>query len=202
DIKYPSVKTVKDYIDASSSTGSADLNAEVTRATSAENVLTTNLATEATNRIAGDATLTVSLTTETTRALNAEGVLTTDLATEVARATASEATKEDVANKSTDITADATSDIKYPSVKTVKNYVDASSSTGSADLNAEVTRATNAENVLTTNLATEATNRIAADAAIAVSLTTESTRALNAEGVLTTDLATEVSRATASEATK
>ncbi len=35
--------------------------------------------------------------------------------------------KENIANKSTDITADANSDIKFPSVKAVKSYVDASS---------------------------------------------------------------------------
>ena len=41
------------------------------------------------------------------------------------------ATKEDVANKSTDVTTDGSSDTKYPSVKSVKDYVDASS-TGSS----------------------------------------------------------------------
>ncbi|MFM1756668.1 MAG: hypothetical protein RL621_1641 [Bacteroidota bacterium] len=35
--------------------------------------------------------------------------------------------KENIANKSTDITADANSDIKFPSVKAVKSYVDANS---------------------------------------------------------------------------
>ena len=35
------------------------------------------------------------------------------------------ALKEDAANKSTDVTTDADSDIKYPSVKAVKTYVDA-----------------------------------------------------------------------------
>jgi len=35
------------------------------------------------------------------------------------------ALKEDAANKSTDVTTDATSDTKYPSVKAVKTYVDA-----------------------------------------------------------------------------
>jgi hypothetical protein len=35
--------------------------------------------------------------------------------------------KENIANKSTDISADANSDIKFPSVKAVKSYVDASS---------------------------------------------------------------------------
>src|SRR5258706_606989 len=95
--------------------------------------------------------------------------------------------------------ADAISDIKYPSVKTVKNYVDASSSTGSAGLNAEVTRATNAENVLTTNLATEEIGRASCRERVKISVVAVSLKKKNAEGVLTTDLTTETTRATSAE---
>ena len=109
DTKYPSVKSVKDYVDASSTGSSAALTAEVNRATNAENTFTTNLNTEVTDRTNADATITTNLNNEVTRATNAE------------------ATKEDVANKSTDVTTDGTSDTKYPSVKSVKDYVDASS---------------------------------------------------------------------------
>ena len=125
DTKYPSVKSVKDYVDASSTGSSTALANEVTRATNAENTLTTNLNTEVTDRTNGDATITTNLNNEVTRATNAEGTLTTDLSTEVTRATTAEATKEDVANKSTDVTTDGSSDTKYPSVKSVKDYVDA-----------------------------------------------------------------------------
>lgn len=38
--------------------------------------------------------------------------------------------KESVANKSTDIAADANSSIKYPTVKSIKDYIDSQSSTG------------------------------------------------------------------------
>ena len=82
--------------------------------------LATNLNTETTNRTNGDATITTNLNNEVTRATNAE------------------ATKEDVANKSTDVTTDGTSDTKYPSVKSVKDYVDASSTGNSTALTAEV----------------------------------------------------------------
>jgi hypothetical protein len=43
------------------------------------------------------------------------------------------ANKEDLVNKSTDIVADANSTIKYPSVKLIKEYVDAQVSAGVAD---------------------------------------------------------------------
>ena len=79
-----------------------------------------------------------------------------------------------------------------------------------AGLAAEITRATAAEGVLTTNLAAEVTARTAADtlirtdfaaadALIAADLAAEVTRATAAEGVLTTNLAAEVTRATAAE---
>src|SRR4029078_8094954 len=99
-----------------------------------ENLLKTNLATETTDR---------------TRAADE---ITSNLNNETSRATTAEATKEDVANKSTDIATDAASDAKYPSVKSVKNYVDAAATGSSTALNNEVTRATKPENVLTTNL--------------------------------------------------
>src|SRR5664279_3929009 len=112
------------------------------------------------------------------------------------------ATKEDVVNKSIDVTSDGSSDTKYPSVKSVKDYVDASSSGNSTALNAEVTRATNAESILTTNLNTETTDRANGDATITSNLNNEVTRATNAEGVLTNNLSTESTRATTAEATK
>ena len=179
--KYPTVKSIKNYIDSSSTTGSTALTAEITRATNAEDVLTTSIATETTNRTTADATITSSLNSEITRATDAEGVLTTDLAIEVSRAITSEATKENVANKSTNMTADATSNTKYPSVKSIKNYVDASSTTGSTVLTAEVIRATNAEDALTTNIATETTDRTTADATLTTNLNDEVTRATDAE---------------------
>ncbi|MFV8343964.1 beta strand repeat-containing protein [Flavobacterium sp. XS2P39] len=68
-----------------------------------------------------------------------------DLSTEIDRATAAEATKEDTANKSVDLTADGASDLKFPSVKAVKTYVDAGDTTAATNLETEATRATTAE---------------------------------------------------------
>ena len=112
--------------------GRQHLTTEVTRATTAESTLTTDLA------------------TEVTRATTAENTLITDLGTETTRATTAEATKEDLANKSIDVSTDGTSDTKYPSVKSVKTYVDASSATGSTALTTEVRPHAK---VLTTDLA-------------------------------------------------
>ncbi len=109
------------------------LNAEVTRATNAENTLTTNLASELTRALAAEATLTTNLSnevtratgaestlttsvnTESTRALAAEATLTTNLATEVTRATAAEAVL------TTNLASLGTSGVTLTGVQTVSN---------------------------------------------------------------------------------
>ena len=67
---------------------------------------------------------------DTASVSNRININTTAIGQETTRATAAEALKENVANKSISIIADATSDIKYPSVKSVKTYVDAQVFTG------------------------------------------------------------------------
>jgi outer membrane protein OmpA-like peptidoglycan-associated protein len=61
---------------------------------------------------------------------------TTALANEITDRTAADLLKENITNKSTNVTTDGTSDTKYPSVKAVKDYVkdyvDANSSSGSS----------------------------------------------------------------------
>ena len=117
-----------------------DLTTEVNRATTAEATLTTNLAAEATTARAAESANATAITTEATTARAAEATLTTNvaanasaIAAEVTRATVAEVLKENLANKSTDITADATSTDKYPSVKLIKDYVDSSVSSGAPD---------------------------------------------------------------------
>jgi hypothetical protein len=114
----------------------------------------------------------------------AETTLLTNLTTEVLRATTAEATKEDAENKSTDGSFISNSDVKFPTEKAIKTYVDASASSNSLALNNEISRATLAE----------ATNVSA--------ITFETTRATLAETTLSTNLTTEVLRATTAEATK
>jgi hypothetical protein len=143
--KYPSVKAVKDYVDAG-----------VTTATTAVN-------NEASVRAAADATLTTNIATEVTRATGAETTLTTNLATEITNRTNADLLKEDLANKSTNVTTDGTSNTKYPSVKAVKDYVDAGVTTATTAVNNEASVRAAADATLTTNLATEITNRTNAD---------------------------------------
>jgi hypothetical protein len=71
-----------------------------------------------------------------------------------------------VANKSTDITADGNSDTKYPTVKSVKDYVDAFSSGSNSDISAEIANQITADS-------TEAANRTEADTLLASNLSAE-----------------------------
>jgi hypothetical protein len=143
------------YADAASSTGSAGLSAEVTRANAAELLLTNNLI------------------SETGRATGAEGTLTISLAAEATRATATEllltSTKENTANKSNDVTlVSFTPDINFPTQTAVKTYVDLASSTGSTALSTEVTRAIAAEGTLTTDLTKEKSRATTAEGDLAL----------------------------------
>ncbi|MBD0725480.1 hypothetical protein B6A10_09845 [Flavobacterium sp. L1I52] len=192
DTKYPSVKSVKTYVDATAANVSAALATEVTRATAAENTIAANLVTETNNRSASDNTLTTNLTAETVARTAADVTLTTDLATEVANRITADSLKEDVANKSTNVTTDGTSDTKYPSVKSVKTYVDTATASSTTSLTNEINRATAAENIIAANLVTETNNRSASDNTLTTNLTAETAARTAADGILTTDLATEV----------
>lgn len=137
DIKYPTVKAVKSYIDANTNSNSSGLSAEILRATAAENTIAANLV------------------AETSRATSAEVSLIDNLAAEVTRATAAEATKEILINKSVSVIVDAASDTKYPSVKSVKTYVDANTASLTTATNDEITRATTAENLNAASILSE-----------------------------------------------
>ena len=113
DTKFPTEKAVKTYVDAQ--VGSLTTDDDITGAT-----------------IDGASLLTISEgTTEITvdlSALEESAAITAvqdDVDANEAAANTAIALKEDAANKSTDVTTDADSDIKYPSVKAVKTYVDA-----------------------------------------------------------------------------
>lgn len=165
DIKYPTVKAVKSYIDANTNSNSSGLSAEISRATAAENTIAANLV------------------AETSRATSAEVSLIDNLAAEVTRATAAEATKEILVNKSVSVIADAASDTKYPSVKSIKTYVDGVATTSSNALTAEINRATTAEGILTSNLGAEIARATTAENLNAASILSETIRATNAENL-------------------
>lgn len=127
-VKYPTVKTVKDYVDSNATMLSTDLTNESLARAAGDNTLTTNLVSEANNRINADLQ------------------------------------KENLSNKST-ATSLGTSDVLYPTQNAVKSYVDATVTVGNAGINNEAAIRAAADAVLTSNLATEITNRSNADLA-------------------------------------
>ena len=72
--------------------------------------------------------------------------------------------KEVTVNKSLDLAIDGNSDVKYPTTKAVKTYVDASATTSAAALNAEIARAITAETANANAIATETTRATTAEA--------------------------------------
>jgi hypothetical protein len=123
---------------------------------------------------------------------------------------ASDTTKELLVNKSINVSNDATSDTKYPSVKAIKTYVDTivSGYTTITSLASEITRATTAEGKLNTSLLNEITRATTAEGVLTTnvsnavtqlntSLLNEITRATTAEGVLTTNVSIATSKITA-----
>ena len=109
--------------------------AETAARIAADNTLTTNIAAEVNRATATDNTLTSNMLSEFIRATGAENTLTTNLATEVTNRTNADLLKENLVNKSNNVTTDGTSTTKYPTVKSVKDYVDASLvSTGTGNI--------------------------------------------------------------------
>ncbi|BDB52207.1 hypothetical protein [Flavobacterium ammonificans] len=219
--KYPSVKVIKDYVDAlNAAAGVADgsiTSAKIADATIVNADVAANAQIDFTklniqkSNILGlgivkgdlglgnvdntsDAAKPVSTATQTALNLKANAV---DLAAEVTRATAAETTL------TTNLGAEVTRATAAEATLTTNVTSNATA------IAAEVTRATAAETTLTTNLAAEVTRATAAEATLTTNVTAnataiaaETTRATAAEATLTTNLAAEVTRATAAEALK
>ncbi|MDH4403273.1 MAG: hypothetical protein QE264_03395 [Flavobacterium sp.] len=197
--KYPSVKAVKDYVDAGSTAQNAALINEANIRAAADVALanvdllkedlvnkSTNVTTDGGSNIKYPSVKAVKDYVDVS--INAGGSALTNeanirAAADVALANA-DLLKEDLVNKSTNVTTDGASNIKYPSVRAIKSYVDAS------DLN------------LTTNLNAETAARIAADNTLTTNIAAEVTRATALDNTLTNNLLQELIRATAAEATK
>lgn len=177
---------------------SADIAAEIARATAAEAELAADIATEAAARAAADIAHDAAIAAEVARATAAEGQISSDLAAEIARATAAEQA----------ISASVTAEVSRAT---------AAELVLTNNLSAEVARATAAEGVLTNALAAEVTRATGAEAELAADIaalellegnhyseldgkiTTEKNRALAAELVLDGKISTEKSRAEAAE---
>ncbi|RVU26897.1 hypothetical protein EOJ36_02565 [Sandaracinomonas limnophila] len=149
--KYPAVKTIKDYVDAQVSSGVIDATSSVkgkiqlggdlagTGSTAAAPVISDNAIT--TSKVASGAITDAKIATGISAAKvglgNVDNTSDANKPVSTAQQTALNL-KEDAANKSTDITADAASTTKYPAVKTIKDYVDAQVSSGTADATSSI----------------------------------------------------------------
>jgi hypothetical protein len=130
-VKYPSVKIIKDYIDSQSSTGTV---ADATTTSKgkiqlAGDLTGTAIAPIISNNAVTDAKVAFGINPSKVGLGNVDN--TSDLNKPISTVTQTALNlKEDKANKSTDIVADANSTIKYPSVKIIKDYIDSQSSVG------------------------------------------------------------------------
>ena len=146
---------------------SEDLKAEISRAKAAENVLTTNLNAEITNRNSEISRLDTKIQEEATRATNAETTITTNLNAEIARAKKAE--QQEAKNRSDADDA-------------IKNL-----------LNTEVSRANTEESKLSASITTETSRATTAEGALSDRITAEQNRATTAENTLTDNLNSEIS---------
>ncbi|MHA8075514.1 hypothetical protein, partial [Aquirufa sp. TARAVU-A1A] len=144
--KYPTIKSVKDYVDSRSTSGSDSLAAEIARAKSEElkkeDIInkTSDLIKYANSEVKYPTVKSVKDYIDSRSTSGSDS-----LAAEIARAKSEELKKEVLANKSTDVVTDKDSDEKYPTVKSVKTYVDGKSNAGLDSLYAEVRRAKSEE---------------------------------------------------------
>jgi trimeric autotransporter adhesin len=129
----------------------ASLEAEITRAEAAEMEISINLTEEETRALAAEVVLQDAIDAEETRALAAEAVLQAAIDAETAARIASDETLDDKI-------ADIISNTNAPIVDSFTEMV--------ASLEAEITRAEAAEDVLTDDLATEVTRATDAEAAL------------------------------------
>ncbi|WGK94756.1 MULTISPECIES: hypothetical protein [Flavobacterium] len=138
DVKYPTVKAVKSYVDAISSSGIVDASSTV----------------KGKIQLAGDLTGTADAPIiadgAVTNAKIASGIdkskvgldqvdNTSDANKPISKATQTLlAAKESISNKSVNVIVDGNSDLKYPTVKAIKSYVDSQSSSGVVDASSNV----------------------------------------------------------------
>jgi hypothetical protein len=176
------------------STNAADIASEASTARAAESANANAITAEATTARAAEQANATAIANESTRAQAAEAANATDIADNLTEITATQAG----AGLGVDGTYSANATADY--ISTASSLKDADNKLDAA-VKAEETRATAAEGVLTTNLATEVTRAQTAEQANAADIATETARATAAEAAnatsistVATDLATEVTR--------
>ena len=124
--KYPTVKAVKDYVDASSSgSGGGSGSGSVSDASTTSKGIV-----QLAGDLSGIATSpTVAAGAITTAKIADAAITTSKLSTAAVTAAKTDGSLELTTNKTTSISTDGSSDTKYPTAKAVKTYVDANSST-------------------------------------------------------------------------
>ncbi len=206
-VLFPTQNAVKTYVDGNINTVNANTAAlQATVATNALNAINAVAAVQADvdqNELdaeAADAVLTTNLATEVTNRTNAD-LLKENLAnksTTIALGTSDVLYPTQNAVK-TYVDASAAAGITgLNNEAAIRAAADATLTT---NLATEVTNRTNADATLTTNLNTEAAARTAADATLTTNLATEVTNRTNADAALTTNLNAEASARTAADAT-
>ena len=220
DVKFPTVKSVKTYVDAEITTSNgtngtalaalkADVDQNESDSDAAEttlqtniNTLTSNVATNATTAATATAAVQTNVNANETASNTANTTLQNNINSLSTTTNAAIALKENAANKSTDVSTDGTSDVKFPTVKSVKTYVDAEITTSNgtngtalaalkADVDqnesdsdaAETTLQTNI-NTLTSNVATNATTAATATAAVQTNVNANETASNTANTTL------------------
>ena len=173
--KYSSVKAIKDYVDTALSNeasirAAADLLKEdlVNKSTNVTTDGTSNTKYPSVKAVKDYVDVSINLggtalTNEANIRAAADVTLTNNLAAEITNRINSNLLKEDLVNKSTNVTTDAASNTKYPSVKAVKDYVDVSINLGGTALTNEANIRAAADVALNNNLALEISNRTNAD---------------------------------------
>ena len=174
------------------------VDAEASRALSAEGSLASDLSSEASTARSAEYVLTSDLSSEVSRAGSAEGVLTSDLSSEASRAFAAEGSI--ASNLSTEIfRAESVETDLYSTISSEASTARSAEYVLTNDLSSEVSRAGSAEYVLTSSISSEASRAFAAEGSLASDLSSEASTARSAEYVLTSNISSEASRAFAAE---
>lgn len=134
--KYPTVKAVKDYVDASSSSsgGSGGSGSGSGGGSGSGSVSDASTTSKGIVQLAGDlsgtaASPSVAAAAITTSKIADAAITTSKLSTAAVTAAKTDGSLELTTNKTTSIATDGSSDTKYPTAKAVKTYVDANIST-------------------------------------------------------------------------
>ena len=196
---FEDVKTwVREYIAPIVDDLNARIDAEIARATAAEQVLDSKIDDEIDRATAAEQALDDKIDDEIDRATAAEQGLSTRLVAEYNRAVAAEQALDTKIEAETTRATNAESGLRADLNSEISRATAAEGTLNSA-IQAEATRATSAESALNTALQAEVSRATAAESALNTSITDEVSRATTAESALSTAITGEVSRATAAE---